>query len=233
MKQKRDYYQLLHVQPDAPSEVIKASYRTIMQRMRMHPDLGGDCESAAAINEAYAVLTEPDHRAAYDKQYSDREPEPEIAGQPAYPDVSTEPRCPFCYTLKNSGRRSYGKAGSGSKTCVSCSSPLSFANPVSGDENGRRAISRVPQDRLLTFYTHWPQRKPFIGRTGDISLTGMHFYSKQPLDVGQIIKLDMKVLQTVAQVARVERGAGRWDVGIRFLTLRFEQARGTFIADSV
>lgn len=65
---RRNHYRLLHVQPEAPLEVIKASYRTLMTRMRMHPDLGGTHEEAALINEAYAVLSDPDRRAEYDRQ---------------------------------------------------------------------------------------------------------------------------------------------------------------------
>ena len=34
----RDYYRILHVQPDAPVEVIRSSYRTLMQRMRAERD---------------------------------------------------------------------------------------------------------------------------------------------------------------------------------------------------
>jgi DnaJ-class molecular chaperone len=49
---RRNYYRILHVQPDAPTEVIKSSYRTLMQRLKMHPDLGGDHSEAALINEA-------------------------------------------------------------------------------------------------------------------------------------------------------------------------------------
>ena len=60
---RRNYYRLLHVQPDAPGEVIKASYRTLMQKLRQHPDLGGDDCNAALLNEAYAVLTNPERRA--------------------------------------------------------------------------------------------------------------------------------------------------------------------------
>jgi hypothetical protein len=37
---RRNYYRILHVQPDAPMEVIRASYRTLMQKLRFHPDLG-------------------------------------------------------------------------------------------------------------------------------------------------------------------------------------------------
>ena len=65
---RRNHYRLLHVQPEAPVEVIKASYRTLMSRLRMHPDLGGSHEEAALINEAYAVLCDPALRADYDRQ---------------------------------------------------------------------------------------------------------------------------------------------------------------------
>ena len=67
-KNRRNYYRVLHVQPDAPIEVIKASYRALMGTMRHHPDLGGDHETAALINEAYAVLTDADRRRKYDQQ---------------------------------------------------------------------------------------------------------------------------------------------------------------------
>ena len=63
---RRNYYRLLHLQPDAPVAVITASYRTLMSTPRHHPDLGGDHESAALINEAYSVLSDSSRRAAYD-----------------------------------------------------------------------------------------------------------------------------------------------------------------------
>jgi len=67
-KNRRNYYRVLHVQPDAPIEVIKASYRALMGPLRHHPDLGGDHETAALINEAYAVLTDAERRRTYDLQ---------------------------------------------------------------------------------------------------------------------------------------------------------------------
>ena len=48
MQNRRNYYRLLQVQPDAAPEVIKASYRTLMQKLRLHPDLGGDEWNALA-----------------------------------------------------------------------------------------------------------------------------------------------------------------------------------------
>lgn len=61
-----DYYQLLHVQPDAPAPVIKASYRAMMQKMRHHPDLGGDSGLAQRLNEAVSTLCDPARREEYD-----------------------------------------------------------------------------------------------------------------------------------------------------------------------
>jgi curved DNA-binding protein CbpA len=66
-EERRNLYRILHVQPEAPLEVIRASYRTLMSTLRAHPDLGGDAQVAAGINHAYAVLTDPQRRHAYDK----------------------------------------------------------------------------------------------------------------------------------------------------------------------
>ena len=63
-----DYYQLLHVLPDAPAPVIKASYRAMMQKMRHHPDLGGDLSRAQLLNEAVDTLCNPARRAIYDRE---------------------------------------------------------------------------------------------------------------------------------------------------------------------
>lgn len=63
---QRNYYRILHVQPDAPASVIKTNYRTTQQKMRAHPDLGGDHWNSALINEAYATLRNPARRRSYD-----------------------------------------------------------------------------------------------------------------------------------------------------------------------
>lgn len=64
--EKRNYYEILHVSRDAPAEIIRGSYRTLMQKLGHHPDLGGDTATAAMINEAYAVLSDTERRAEYD-----------------------------------------------------------------------------------------------------------------------------------------------------------------------
>src|SRR5690606_41419629 len=65
---RRNYDRILHVQPDAPAAIIKSSYRTLMSKLRMHPDLGGNHDEALLVNEAYAVLSDPDRRAAFDRE---------------------------------------------------------------------------------------------------------------------------------------------------------------------
>lgn len=64
----RTLYDRLKVAPDAPAEVIRAAYRALSQRH--HPDRNpGDARAARtmqSLNEAYAVLSDPARRQAYD-----------------------------------------------------------------------------------------------------------------------------------------------------------------------
>jgi len=66
MDDASNYYQILHVSREAPVEVIRTSYRALMQAMKKHPDLGGDHHSAALINEACATLSDKGKSAEYD-----------------------------------------------------------------------------------------------------------------------------------------------------------------------
>ncbi len=49
-------------------EIIQSSYRTIMQKLKAHPDLGGDTWNASVINEAYQTLVDPIRRTYYDEK---------------------------------------------------------------------------------------------------------------------------------------------------------------------
>jgi len=66
----RSHYEVLQIDPQASQEVIHGAYRALLKNARVHPDLGGDAARAAAINEAYAVLGDPERRAAYDRDLS-------------------------------------------------------------------------------------------------------------------------------------------------------------------
>ncbi len=66
---QRDYYEVLGVERTADAAALKSAYRKLA--MEHHPDRNGGCEDASGrfkeINEAYAILSDPQKRAAYDR----------------------------------------------------------------------------------------------------------------------------------------------------------------------
>src|SRR5262245_19414204 len=61
----RDYYKTLGVSKGADDKTIKAAYRRLARKY--HPDVNkGSGERFKEINEAYAVLSDPDKRKRYD-----------------------------------------------------------------------------------------------------------------------------------------------------------------------
>ncbi|MEZ5262250.1 MAG: J domain-containing protein [Acidimicrobiales bacterium] len=64
-------YERLGVDPDADLAALRAAYRRLAREL--HPDLhhGGGIETQlrmAMVNEAWAVLSDPERRAAYDAE---------------------------------------------------------------------------------------------------------------------------------------------------------------------
>ena len=241
---RRNYYRILHVERDAPLEIIRSSYRTLMQRLKMHPDLGGDHWNAALINEAYRVLTDPKQRAAYDRTLpgltrgqkppsTDQESaEQARATRPAQgPRSQKRPRasghvhhCPFCHS-GHSGRTD------ADSLCKACSSPLARAESPHARSAWLRAVERMPQDMQLRYWTHWPDASPSVGRVLDLSLTGVRFATPAPVAVDQILKLDCPRFQAVARVIHSRQHGERWLVGAEFFTLKFARTRGAFVSE--
>ena len=66
----KDYYQILQVHYDASPDVIKAAYRKLCTLY--HPDVShnpNEDKRMLEINEAYNILSNPDKRTAYHKQW--------------------------------------------------------------------------------------------------------------------------------------------------------------------
>jgi DnaJ-class molecular chaperone len=66
-RRRRDYYTVLGVSRDASDVEIKRAFRELARRH--HPDVGpaDNGEAFREINEAYAVLSDPEARARYDR----------------------------------------------------------------------------------------------------------------------------------------------------------------------
>jgi curved DNA-binding protein CbpA len=70
-----DYYAVLQITSEATFDQVHTAYRSLA--MRHHPDRNpapGASAAMAAINEAYAVLSDPARRRAYDRERQPSEP---------------------------------------------------------------------------------------------------------------------------------------------------------------
>jgi hypothetical protein len=232
------------VQADAPVEVLKASYRALMHQLRMHPDLGGDHERAAVINEAFAVLSNPVTRAEYDRRLKRPErgrgpleqtpPAPPAEtpfGTPYAQEPATQPpspptlRCSFCQTPCSSTEASWPEA-----TCSSCDSPLFPARRHRDGSDARRAIERVSRHMPVTFWLPTAGSRRQVGITEDLSLNGMRFVSVMEIPIGARIRVECDFCAAVGIVRGMRPDPGhprtQWQCGLEFVTLRFKRERG-------
>ncbi len=235
----RTYYEVLHVSRDAPVEIIRGSYRSLMQQH--HPDLGGDTATAALINEAYAVLSDAERRAAYDARLDlmDRiargipdNPQDESWAVNTQRILDPGRECVFCEAPHGHGERAEPDVD-----CGTCGSPLSVASIQRLEPEGQRSIERIGRARQITFYTQWPQDSGFRGNMRDVSLHGMRFTTRQGLHRGQRIKIVSDFVEAVANVTHCLQQRRGWATycvaGVSFVTLRFARSIGGFVCDRV
>jgi curved DNA-binding protein CbpA len=224
--ERRNLYRVLHVQPEAPAEIIKASYRTLMSALRAHPDLGGDTARAAELNAAYEVLGDPARRRAYDQSLR-----PPVRGAAAAAAKPFDPatwlsarRCPLCATA-------FAACGPGAR-CLACDSPLSAA-PV-GDGGpaellGRRGGPRFERDQIVQIHGHGGA--PQSARLRDLSLTGLSLLGPLRAAKGSALRIVAPAFDAVALVVASRNTAAGCQLHGRLLTLQLVQAaRGVFVA---
>ena len=171
MGQKPNYYQILHLHPDAPAPMVRAAYRTIMQKLKAHPDLGGDAENAALINEAYEVLSNSARRKRYDaelkraeasRQAQHQEQQARQNSKPHFTQPGTSSSSAFVYQATGPGSvRSCFFCNSlvpvtddEDLCCPMCASPL-YAMGAEGfdgsNSDSRRAIERLPRSGPVSY----------------------------------------------------------------------------------
>ncbi|MBS1213452.1 MAG: hypothetical protein H6R26_2069 [Proteobacteria bacterium] len=238
-RERRNYYRILHVQPEAPHEVIVASYRSLMSKLRHHPDLGGDHESAAKINEAYAVLSDPEKRRAYDRarqgkqrSHSARSTTPSAAASSraskAYDATTPTAACPFCAAIVP------GVIEVDSR-CAHCDSPLvPIANRLSSRNEllGRRTGTRVGKVDAAIIHLN-PGKPASAARLRDLSATGISVFTAAPVNAGRVVRIVTNEIDVVASVVKVRTKDRIHIVHARLLTACFLNQAGVFVSMTV
>jgi len=229
--ERRSLYRILHVQPEAPAEIIAAAYRCLMTKLRHHPDLGGEHETAVRINRAYAVLSDPTQRKAYDlsRRSARRDAgDTASAGGATRPTRRPERSCPFCHGA-------IPRIIATETRCRGCDSPLApiaHSLATSREQTGRRAASRVNRNESGMIYPA-PRRKPSAARLRDLSPTGISLYTGAPIEVGATVRVVMPSIDLVAHVVQVRAREQIQLVHARLLTARFANQPGMFVSVAV
>ncbi|MEP7282370.1 MAG: DnaJ domain-containing protein [Rubrivivax sp.] len=238
--ERRNLYRILQVQPEAPDEVLKASYRALIGGAKgQHPDRGGDAERAAMLNHAYAVLSDPDRRHAYDRSLDRPRPIGPAAPPPEQPlgRAASLTACAFCGTPV---------PHASAEDCDICDSPLqpppalgAGAATSTFEETGvgeladpRRREARVSRtDRA---------RMQLPGETGevivhidDLSFGGIGLAAGRPVREGTPIRLRAVGFDAVVLVLRCRRDGADFALHGRLLTMRMRRSAGTFVSTRV
>jgi hypothetical protein len=252
MKNRRNLYRILYVQPEAPAEIIKASYRSLMTKLKVHPDLGGDHESAVLINQAYAILSDPVKRRKYDEMLFSRKSRmrerpvkneandtnewsrPRGSGpkQPGRND-DKEPssaafrRCLFCAADLEFLPRA-------NKHCSLCASPLTPAQAIPDKRLrelfGRRASVRIAKAGTLVIYPSWPHAGyPALLR--DLSPSGISMLTKYGARSGQVLKFNSDNLHGIARVVSVQANGANLLLHASLLTAEYLSKSGVFVKE--
>ncbi|MCC6246014.1 MAG: J domain-containing protein [Gemmatimonadaceae bacterium] len=222
---RRNYYRLLHVQADAPAEVIKAAYRALIALH--HPDKGGTHETAAMLNEAYAVLSDEARRTAYDAKRATKLHRPATdAARPSAPpkDGADVVRrgCPMC-------RSPLPAVIHAATRCARCQSPLAPIQRTNSSAGGseRRALRRISKSDWGLLHLEWPSEAIDV-RMRDMSLDGISLYCGAAVTIGRTVRIVGENFDVVADVVSCRRVSNVFTVHARLVTAAFKS--GGFVS---
>ncbi|SER06815.1 hypothetical protein SAMN05421690_100749 [Nitrosomonas sp. Nm51] len=231
---RRNYYRVLQIQPDAPAEIITGSYQALLHYPYQNVDL---------LKEAHAVLANPAARLRYDAylagkwRYSEKTLMPvnkmKHGGHPdgighSVPSAADDSKkalsfCMFCHTAYAKQTGPYQQ-----HACLECGSPLPVTAEASFEQKHRTNI-RINMHGKFEYYLFWPDM-PSKGIIQDLSPRGTRFFAETPLNLHDVIKIDAPNFRAVAEVIHQRRIQPFVSVGACFLTVKFEQERGSFLA---
>ena len=229
-----------------------------MQKLKAHPDLGGDQWNAAVINEAYAVLSKPEKRAKYDAAQTDLRksagvgagiraganesaPQSEDDERDAEESANSDEEelgAPPPPTFQTSDplvcvfcrtRNQGGKYLAANEVCQGCGGPTRLVVAATSRERGAR---RIEHQGAIQFRVDSSTPRTYPANVVDLSPTGLRFVSKHRLRQGCIVKLDSPTLSAVARVTHSSRipAQGQFSTGVKFVTLKLITTRGTFVS---
>jgi curved DNA-binding protein CbpA len=251
VKNRRNYYRILHVQPDAPLEIIKSSYRTLLLKLKKHPDLGGDHEGSALLNEAKEVLFDQGKRSNYDREFlqthtlSSRSrssgasehitPSGKAGLRPLFSEEAVFSHvCRFCNKLEQ-----HSVPLMPGSRCSRCRSPLYPTRETKKSRISNRAFQRITKHFVITYYTEWPPLQEYYGQTTQLSPTGMQFCADEYLQPGRIIKIHSRLVEAVAKVIYCFYGCVPRNkpvpgnmAGVEFLAFISRMEPGTFVSQT-
>lgn len=240
---QRNYYRILNIQTDALAAIINASYRHQFKNSHATSKL---------IQEAFAVLGNPEKRRIYDKFLKNHthinalKKKKDARGKflviakniicqtPALPISPTHPSntyyqpiiihyCIFCKTPHSNHYLDYRSA-----CCIECNSPL-YNMSEAQDQQLQRTLSRIDWQGNLTIYTDWPGQG-HCATLINLSPGGLGFTTTQPLQPGQIIKVDGEHFRCVAKVIHCKHCVTGNVIGSCFITVLFDRQQGTFVS---
>lgn len=231
-----DYYAVLCVDSDASPDDIRASYRRLMQTDGNHPDLGGDTETAALINKAYAVLSDPPQRGAYDAQLAILRRIAAYASSQSFVQTPTAPdprrQCLFCRAPHDADA-----ANDPESTCDNCGSPTAVVERHRIDPGDNRALPRMSAALPVRMFVDWRHADGHRASTEDLSLTGARVVTRYAVAPGQRIRVTGDAFDAVGYVVHTAPRRSGWKIehvaGVSFATMKLKQKSGAFVSARV
>ena len=104
--QFKDYYKVLDVARDASADDIKKAFRKLARKY--HPDVSKEADAQDRmrdVNEANAVLSDPEKRAAYDALGSQPQSPPSLIFSPSF--FSQRAMVPACIVGEREGNGTF------------------------------------------------------------------------------------------------------------------------------